>query len=69
MSTPAVIRRQRHGIRVQQITVTLPADQMALLRKAAKKQGITVSRFLAEMVPQVLPMVDRPRPSDEERVA
>lgn len=48
MST--VIRRQAHGIRVQQITITLPGDEMTRLRREARQQGITVSRYVVNLI-------------------
>lgn len=48
--TQAPIRRQPHGIQVQQVTVTLPGNQMAHLRKEAGRQGITVSRHVVNLL-------------------
>lgn len=45
-----VIRRQAHGIKVQQITITLPGDEMARLRREAHRQGITVSRHVVNLI-------------------
>lgn len=50
MSAPKVIKRQRHGIEVQQITVTLPGKDMSRLRKEAQREGITVSRHVVNLI-------------------
>lgn len=50
MSEPQKIRRQRHGIQVQQITITLPGIEMERLRKDARRQGITVSRHIVNLL-------------------
>lgn len=44
------IRRQRHGIQVEQITVTLPGVDMVRLRHEARLQGITVSRHVVNLI-------------------
>lgn len=49
MSVPT-IRRQRHGIQVQQTTITLPGVEMAQLRREAHAQGITVSRHVVNLI-------------------
>ena len=50
MSAPITIRRQRHGINVQQITITLPGGEMVRLRREARAQGITVSRHVVSLI-------------------
>lgn len=46
----AVIRRQRHGINVEQTTITISRDEMTRLRREAKGQGITVSRYVVNLL-------------------
>jgi len=50
VATPEKIRRQKHGIQVEQTTITLPGAQMARLRREAKAQGITVSRHVVSLI-------------------
>lgn len=45
-----VIRRQRHGINVEQATITISRDEMARLRREARGQGITVSRHVVNLI-------------------
>jgi LDH2 family malate/lactate/ureidoglycolate dehydrogenase len=46
----AVIRRQRHGIQVEQTTITLPGAEMARLRQEARSHGVTVSRYIIALI-------------------
>jgi predicted DNA binding CopG/RHH family protein len=45
-----VVRRQPHGIKVQQTTITIARDEMERLRSEARAQGITVSRYVVEII-------------------
>ncbi len=67
MSSPTKIRRQRHGIQVQQITITLPGDEMARLRREAKREGITVSRHVVNLIRTATDRQEEP--GDQEAVA
>ncbi len=44
------IRRQPHGINVEQITVTISRDEMTRLRREALAKRITVSRHVVDLV-------------------
>lgn len=46
----AVIRRQEHGIKAISLSVTLPGNEMARLRREARQQGITVSRHIVNLI-------------------
>jgi len=46
----AVIRRQSHGIKVEQTTITISGAEMARLRSEAKGQSITVSRHVVNLI-------------------
>lgn len=50
MVLPPVIRRQRPGVRAQQITVSLPGAQMERLRKEAFAKKVTVSKHIADLL-------------------
>lgn len=50
MVLPHQIRRQRPGVRVQQTTITLPAEDMEWLRKQAYAQRITVSLYVRNLI-------------------
>jgi hypothetical protein len=49
VSTP-VIRRQPHGIKVQQTTITIAGEEMDRLRREARERGISVSRYVVELI-------------------
>ncbi len=66
MSAPPKIRRQRHGIQVQQITITLPGSVMGRLRQEAARQGITVSRHVVNLIRDAFSDADA---NDQEEVA
>lgn len=46
----AVIRRQAHGIRAVSLSITLPGSEMVRLRREARTQGITVSRYVVNLI-------------------
>lgn len=45
-----VIRRQPHGIKVEQITLTISREEMSRLRREAQARGVTVSRYVVDLV-------------------
>jgi hypothetical protein len=49
-SQVVTIKRQPHGIRVEQTTITISGDEMARLRREARAKGITVSRHVVNMI-------------------
>ncbi len=44
------MKRQRPGIRVEQTTITISGEEMARLRREARQQGITVSRYVVNLI-------------------
>lgn len=44
------IKRQSHGIKVQQTTITISGDEMGRLRREARSQEITVSRHVVNLI-------------------
>ncbi len=44
------IRRQEHGIRAVSLSITLPGAEMVRLRREARMQGITVSRYVVNLI-------------------
>ena len=82
MDKREIIRRQEHGIRAVNITMTLPFAQRARLRREAGEQGITVSRHIGNLlrlawsvqgalghVPAAAPERARGDDEEQERVA
>jgi hypothetical protein len=45
-----VIRRQTHGIKVKQLTITLPGDDMERLRREALGQRTTASLRARDLI-------------------
>lgn len=45
-----LIKRQPHGIKVQQTTITISGDEMGRLRREARSQEITVSRHVVNLI-------------------
>lgn len=45
-----LIKRQAHGIKVQQTTITISGDEMVRLRREARAQEITVSRHVINLI-------------------
>lgn len=50
MEPPQPLRRQPHGSKVQQTTITIPAGDMTRLRKEAHADKITVSRHVVNAI-------------------
>ena len=50
MQNGKVIRRQAHGIKVEQTSITISRDEMSRLRREAQAQGITVSRHVVNLI-------------------
>jgi len=44
------IRRQPHGIKRQQITITFPAVTARRLRREASERGISISRHVTALI-------------------
>lgn len=60
----SVIRRQPHGIKVEQTTITISRDEMTRLRREALEKGITVSRHVVELIRESW---DESYPNDDDR--
>lgn len=48
--TTRTLRRQSHGIKVEQTTITISRDEMTRLRREALAQGISVSRHVVGLI-------------------
>lgn len=67
-----IVRRQSHGIRVKQLSITLPGDQMDRLRREATAQGVTASLRVRDLIrlgwqaEELLSRYERVQPAERE---